>query len=107
MPRAAVRTVRALSNVMSNVGNPGPVEHHREHRCAYPAPARMSKGERAVAIVFCSAALGWTPPNAIVFSYEEMKLGDMVKAGFWLIFAPSWAAMSQKLPLGQATQYVQ
>ncbi|MDH5748256.1 MAG: DASS family sodium-coupled anion symporter [Rhodospirillales bacterium] len=25
-----------------------------------------------------------TPPNAIVFSYEEMKLGDMVKAGFWL-----------------------
>jgi len=25
-----------------------------------------------------------TPPNAIVFSYEEMTLGDMVKAGFWL-----------------------
>ncbi len=25
-----------------------------------------------------------TPPNAIVFSYEEMRLGDMVKAGFWL-----------------------
>jgi len=25
-----------------------------------------------------------TPPNAIVFSYEEMQLGDMVKAGFWL-----------------------
>ena len=25
-----------------------------------------------------------TPPNAIVFAYEEMRLGDMVKAGFWL-----------------------
>jgi len=25
-----------------------------------------------------------TPPNAIVFSYEEMRLGDMVRAGFWL-----------------------
>lgn len=25
-----------------------------------------------------------TPPNAIVFSYEELRLGDMVKAGFWL-----------------------
>jgi sodium-dependent dicarboxylate transporter 2/3/5 len=25
-----------------------------------------------------------TPPNAIVFSYEDMHLGDMVKAGFWL-----------------------
>jgi sodium-dependent dicarboxylate transporter 2/3/5 len=25
-----------------------------------------------------------TPPNAIVFSYEEMHIGDMVKAGFWL-----------------------
>ncbi len=25
-----------------------------------------------------------TPPNAIVFSYEEMRLDDMVKAGFWL-----------------------
>ena len=25
-----------------------------------------------------------TPPNAIVFSYEEMELDDMVKAGFWL-----------------------
>ena len=25
-----------------------------------------------------------TPPNAIVFSYEELQLGDMVKAGFWL-----------------------
>ena len=25
-----------------------------------------------------------TPPNAIVFSYEEMELADMVKAGFWL-----------------------
>ena len=25
-----------------------------------------------------------TPPNAIVFSYEKMKLGDMVRAGFWL-----------------------
>jgi solute carrier family 13 (sodium-dependent dicarboxylate transporter), member 2/3/5 len=29
-----------------------------------------------------------TPPNAIVFSYEDMHLGDMVRAGFWLnIFA--------------------
>ena len=25
-----------------------------------------------------------TPPNAIVFSYSDMQLGDMVKAGFWL-----------------------
>lgn len=25
-----------------------------------------------------------TPPNAIVFSYPAMTLGDMVKAGFWL-----------------------
>jgi len=25
-----------------------------------------------------------TPPNAIVFSYDKMKLGDMVRAGFWL-----------------------
>lgn len=25
-----------------------------------------------------------TPPNAIVFSYEDLRLGDMVKAGFWL-----------------------
>jgi sodium-dependent dicarboxylate transporter 2/3/5 len=25
-----------------------------------------------------------TPPNAIVFSYEDLHLGDMVKAGFWL-----------------------
>ena len=25
-----------------------------------------------------------TPPNAIVFSYEKMQLGDMVRAGFWL-----------------------
>ena len=25
-----------------------------------------------------------TPPNAIVFSYEELRLGDRVKAGFWL-----------------------
>ncbi|MDN2566328.1 DASS family sodium-coupled anion symporter [Aquibium sp. A9E412] len=25
-----------------------------------------------------------TPPNAIVFSYEEMTLRDMVRAGFWL-----------------------
>ncbi|MBT4588641.1 MAG: DASS family sodium-coupled anion symporter [Rhodospirillaceae bacterium] len=28
-----------------------------------------------------------TPPNAIVFSYEEMQLSDMVKAGFWLNIA--------------------
>lgn len=28
-----------------------------------------------------------TPPNAIVFSYEEMHLGDMVRAGFWLNIA--------------------
>ena len=25
-----------------------------------------------------------TPPNAIVFSYEKMQLGDMMRAGFWL-----------------------
>ncbi len=25
-----------------------------------------------------------TPPNAIVFSYEDLQLSDMVKAGFWL-----------------------
>nr|WP_245749884.1 DASS family sodium-coupled anion symporter [Marinobacter zhejiangensis] len=25
-----------------------------------------------------------TPPNAIVFSYEEMQIADMMKAGFWL-----------------------
>lgn len=25
-----------------------------------------------------------TPPNAIVFSYEDLHLSDMVKAGFWL-----------------------
>ncbi len=37
-----------------------------------------------------------TAPNAIVFSYEEMKLADMVKAGFWLnlvAIAVSFAAM--------------
>jgi len=37
-----------------------------------------------------------TPPNAIVFSYEELRLGDMVKAGFWLniiAIAVSFAAM--------------
>nr|WP_272941944.1 anion permease [Oceanicola sp. S124] len=28
-----------------------------------------------------------TPPNAIVFSYEEMQLSDMVKAGFLLNIA--------------------
>jgi len=25
-----------------------------------------------------------TPPNAIVFAYEDLRLADMVKAGFWL-----------------------
>jgi sodium-dependent dicarboxylate transporter 2/3/5 len=25
-----------------------------------------------------------TPPNAIVFSYEEMRIQDMMKAGIWL-----------------------
>ncbi len=25
-----------------------------------------------------------TPPNAIVFAYDKMKLSDMVKAGFWI-----------------------
>ena len=25
-----------------------------------------------------------TPPNAIVFSYEDMEIADMVRAGFWL-----------------------
>jgi sodium-dependent dicarboxylate transporter 2/3/5 len=25
-----------------------------------------------------------TPPNAIIFSYEQLQLGDMVRAGFWL-----------------------
>jgi sodium-dependent dicarboxylate transporter 2/3/5 len=37
-----------------------------------------------------------TPPNAIVFSYEELRLGDMVKAGFWLniiAIAVSFTAM--------------
>lgn len=37
-----------------------------------------------------------TPPNAIVFSYEELQLGDMVKAGFWLniiAIAVSFCAM--------------
>ena len=43
-----------------------------------------------------------TPPNAIVFSYEEMQLGDMVKAGFWLniiAVAVSFAAMYFLAPL--------
>lgn len=43
-----------------------------------------------------------TPPNAIVFSYEEMHLGDMVKAGFWLnilAIAVSFAAMYFLAPL--------
>ena len=37
-----------------------------------------------------------TPPNAIVFSYEDLHLGDMVKAGFWLnivAIATSFCAM--------------
>ncbi len=25
-----------------------------------------------------------TPPNAIVFSYDQLQLGDMVRAGFWI-----------------------
>lgn len=25
-----------------------------------------------------------TPPNAIVFSWEQLRLGDMIRAGFWL-----------------------
>jgi sodium-dependent dicarboxylate transporter 2/3/5 len=28
-----------------------------------------------------------SPPNAIVFSYDEMHVGDMIKAGFWLNIA--------------------
>ena len=42
-----------------------------------------------------------TPPNAIVFSYEEMQLGDMVKAGFWLnivAIAVAFGAMSLLAP---------
>ncbi|MEK9672049.1 MAG: SLC13 family permease [Rhodospirillaceae bacterium] len=37
-----------------------------------------------------------TPPNAIVFSYDGMRLGDMVRARFWLniiAFAVTFAAM--------------
>ncbi len=37
-----------------------------------------------------------TPPNAIVFAYEEMHLRDMVRAGFWLniaAIAVSYSAM--------------
>ncbi len=37
-----------------------------------------------------------TPPNAIVFSYEDLHLSDMVKAGFWLniiAIAVSFCAM--------------
>jgi len=43
-----------------------------------------------------------TPPNAIVFGYEEMQLGDMVKAGFSLnlvAIAVSFAAMYFLAPL--------
>ncbi len=43
-----------------------------------------------------------TPPNAIVFSYEEMHLGDMVKAGFWLnivAIAVAFGAMYFLAPL--------
>jgi sodium-dependent dicarboxylate transporter 2/3/5 len=43
-----------------------------------------------------------TPPNAIVFSYEDMHLDDMVKAGFWLNIAAitvAFAAMYLLAPL--------
>jgi sodium-dependent dicarboxylate transporter 2/3/5 len=43
-----------------------------------------------------------TPPNAIVFSYEEMELADMVKAGFWLnivAIAVTFSAMYFLAPL--------
>ena len=43
-----------------------------------------------------------TPPNAIVFSYEQMRLGDMVKAGFWLnliAIAVAFGAMYLLAPL--------
>ena len=43
-----------------------------------------------------------TPPNAIVFSYEDLELADMVRAGFWLnIIAVivSFAAMFLLAPL--------
>ncbi len=42
-----------------------------------------------------------TPPNAIVFSYKEMQLGDMVRAGFWLnivAIAVSFAAVTLLAP---------
>jgi len=25
-----------------------------------------------------------TPPNAIVFSWDQLRLSDMIRAGFWL-----------------------
>lgn len=43
-----------------------------------------------------------TPPNAIVFAYEQMHLGDMVKAGFWLniiAIAVGFGAMYVLAPL--------
>ncbi|MBT3905637.1 MAG: DASS family sodium-coupled anion symporter [Rhodospirillaceae bacterium] len=43
-----------------------------------------------------------TPPNAIVFSYEDMHLGDMVRAGFWLNIVAilvSFAAMYFLAPI--------
>lgn len=43
-----------------------------------------------------------TPPNAIVFSYDGMKLADMAKAGFWLNIAAiaiTFAAMMLLAPL--------
>ena len=43
-----------------------------------------------------------TPPNAIVFSYQEMRLNDMVKAGFWLniaAIAVSFGAMALLAPI--------
>ncbi len=43
-----------------------------------------------------------TPPNAIVFAYDRMQLGDMVKAGFWLniiAIAVAFGAMYLLAPL--------
>lgn len=43
-----------------------------------------------------------TPPNAIVFSYEEMKLSDMVRAGFLLNIVAIAVAFAIFVSLGPA-----
>ncbi len=42
-----------------------------------------------------------TPPNAIVFSYEQMKLGDMVRAGFLLNLVAIVVSFALFVLLGQ------